>query len=531
MILDAAKLQESSTHDCDICIVGSGPAGLTIANAVSRTSLQVCLLESGGLHTRRATKAQILADQFGVPIDGSKLRKQQFGGASNMWGGFSGRWFRARPLDPLDFEERSWIPDSGWPISFHDLVPYYEKACQTLKLLPLGKFDPAEYTGRIHPNFHNDVLRTAVFQSSRPIRFGQHHAERFKGSPNIKVFLNATVVNIEEAEDRAVVESLAFVTPNGKRHRVTARWFVLACGGLETPRLLLASKNKRSYGIGNEHDLVGRYFMQHPKGLHGLARLKQSTPSFPFISRVPAPGNISLSAGITFSDSIQRRYKVPNHCIMFLPVHSLHEGYASDVYRAINRAWYSNQGGGDWFIECLRRFRVRPAHLFFAVQNILGGSNSRRNFSILSHMEQTPNRESRVFLSPEKNEYGQWKLKINWRIGSLEKESLCRLHKLAKAATESCDAGSLVTNLHAHMDDWPISQDSAHYMGTTRMHRNPKRGVTDENCRVHSVENLYVSGSSVFPTAGYANPTLTIIALALRLADHLVKLERSRISQ
>jgi choline dehydrogenase-like flavoprotein len=143
-------------------------------------------------------------------------------------------------------------------------------------------------------------------------------------------------------------------------------------------------------------------------------------------------------------------------------------------------------------------------------------------------MEQLPNRASRVFLSPEKDKFGRFKLNSDWRIGSLEKESLYRLHKLAKGTLESCGMGTLESNLHAQSEDWPITKDSAHYIGTTRMHKDPQRGVTDENCRVHSVKNLYVSGSSVFPTGGCANSTLTIVALALRLAEHLSKPKASR---
>jgi choline dehydrogenase-like flavoprotein len=517
MLIDVNELPENSQIDCDICIAGSGPAGITIAAELVDAPVRVCLVESGGLSPHAAVPAGNVAEQLGVSVDLLKFKHLSFGGASNQWGGLRGRWFRLRPMDPLDFETRPWVANSGWPFDYAELEPFYARAGRILKVSADNDFSVVARHAHLAPAFHNDDLHTAIFLMTRPLRFGQHYLDLLTRSPNVQVYLNGRVVEIEEDPNSPIVRCLHIVTPGERAHRITAKHFVIACGGLENTRLLLTSKRKMACGIGNQRDLVGRYYMQHPRGLHGAAVLVRNHLCTPLYTGGYVSNDMGISGGISFSEKFQRRQQVLNHCIMLRPLFAISESYASQAYRAVERAWChaDRRSGGRG------ELRKLASSAAAALKQAVGGSGLRTTFAVLNQMEQIPKPESRLDLSERKDPFGVNQLRIDWRIDPLEKASLCRLHKLVQDRLVAHGVGKLVSQLDPLADDWPVSEDSAHHLGTTRMHADPARGVTDAHCRVHSVRNLYISGGSLFPTGGHANPTLTVVALAIRLADHL----------
>jgi choline dehydrogenase-like flavoprotein len=517
MLIDLSELPENSEIDCDICVAGSGPAGITIAAELVDAPVRVCLVESGGLSPRAAVPAGNVAEQLGVVVDLLKFQQLSFGGASNRWGGLRGRWFRMRPMDPLDFEARPWVANSGWPFEYAELEPFYAHAGRILKAAAGSDFSVATQHAHLASAFHNDDLHTAIFLMTKPLRFGRHYLDLLTRSPNVQVCLHGRVIEIEEDPNSPVVRCLHVATPGGRTHRITAKHFVIACGGLENTRLLLASKRKAACGIGNQRDLVGRYYMQHPKGLHGVAVLDRNRLSTPLYTRGYVANDVRIAGGIAFSEDFQRSQRVLNHCIMFRPLFAMSEGYASQAYRAVCRAWYRADGdaGGCGSLCELGRSAAAVLKQAFA------GAGLRTIFGVLNQMEQIPKPESRLDLSERKDEFGVNQLRIDWRIDCEEKASLCRLHDLVQKRLAAHGVGKLESQLDPAADNWPVAQDSAHHLGTTRMHADPARGVTDAQGRVHGVGNLYLSGGSLFPTSGNANPTLTVVALAIRLADHL----------
>lgn len=522
MLIDANALAGDSRIDCDVCIAGSGPAGITLANELAGSPIQVCVIEGGGLPDGTPVRASIVAEQVGLPVDMVKFRQYMFGGASNLWGGVRRRWVRLRPMDPIDFEERPWVTNSGWPIKYHDLVPYFRRAADIMKVPCFGNFDAAAFQDRLVPEFHDEEVHTALFQVVQATRFGEVYADPLANARNVRVYLHARVVEIEEHPTSPVVRCLHFVTPGGSRHRVSAKHFVLACGGLENPRLLLTSNRKAAAGVGNEHDLVGRYYMQHPKGMHGIALLNKKSLRSPLYTRRCRADRIMILAGLSFSEEFQRKEKVLNHCIMFGPMLSLSESHASAAYRALLRAWHSPNGSAGRYSEFFGATASAAAVLGRAIKDF----RVDRLFVVANHMEQIPRPDSRLDLSRQRDRSGVQQLRTDWRINGVEKESLRRLHELVGGKLARDGAGRLESELDP-LGIWPISQDSGHHLGTTRMHGDPRRGVTDAHCRVHGVRNLYISGGSLFPTCGHANPTFTIVALAVRLADHLKNLYES----
>jgi choline dehydrogenase-like flavoprotein len=466
--------------------------------------------------------ASTVAEQLGQSIDLVKFQQHVFGGASNRWGGLSGRWFRVKPLDSIDFEARPWVANSGWPFSYDVLRAYFERAGRILAMPSAGDFSLGARRDQIGSEFDNDELRTRVFLMIRPLRFGTHYRPILAQSPNVSVYFHSRVTEIEEDPGSPVIRYFRVATPGGKRHRIFAKYFVLACGGLENPRLLLTSKSKMTSGVGNRHDQVGRYYMQHPKGLHGVAVLNhKALRASLYTNGRPAP-NVRICGGVSFSEEFQRQHGLLNHCIMFRPIFPLSEGHASQLYRAARRGWHaSDWGDGPRELLQLARFAAS------VLQQTLQGHGPRTVFSVLNHMEQIPKPESRLELSASRDRFGVHQLRIDWHIDPLEKASLCRLHDVVRDFLAARGVGKLESRLDALADEWPIAQDSGHHMGTTRMHLDPGQGVTDANGRVHGVQNLFVGGSSLLPTSGYANPTLTIVALAIRLAEHLKYLFRA----
>jgi choline dehydrogenase-like flavoprotein len=208
---------------------------------------------------------------------------------------------------------------------------------------------------------------------------------------------------------------------------------------------------------------------------------------------------------------------------MFRPILSLSESYLSQAYRTVRRGWQGSDDKHAGYRELLDVAKIVASVL----KRHIKGPGPYTIVGVQNHMEQIPKPESRLDLSERKDRFGVNQLRVDWRIDPLEKEPLRRLHQLVQDQLARHCSGRLESQLDPLADDWPVSGDSAHHLGTTRMHADPGRGVTDPNGRVHSVRNLFISGNSIFPTSGHANPTFTLVALAIRLADHLKSLSRT----
>jgi hypothetical protein len=305
---------------------------------------------------------------------------------------------------------------------------------------------------------------------------------------------------------------------------------VLACGGLETARLLLVSRRRHRNGIGNEHDVVGRYFMEHPRALYGRIRVRDGV-SLPYITGVPlADGKVQL--GVALSAQAQRSAQVLNSYVSLEPAMSelaaRQYGRSIGVARMIVRRGYDHsQRTASTDAASIREliYQLTPKeimpHWLYRPYALLKRRVRRRrrigHLTVINFCEQAPDPASRVTLSDKRDALGVNRLVLDWRIGEAERRSVAHLHETIGRAVERAGIGTLEVGAGA-ADELHFT-DASHHMGTTRMSDDPRAGVVDRNCRVHGLSNLYVASSSVFPTAGHANPTLTIVALTLRLAD------------
>lgn len=523
--IDTRTLPDGETIEADLCVIGSGPAGLAIANEFAGTETRVAVLESGGLEWDADTQSLAEGRVLGRPYpDLDVVRLRYFGGTSNHWGG------NVAPLDPLDFSEREWIPYSGWPFGLDHLRPFYDRARQFCRL-PQQAFEIAAWSdaGRKPWSFKDDLVRTRVFHTvgDNTVRFGQSYRERMAQASNINVFLFANVTEIVTDPEQRQVAELAVATLTGKRLRAKAGRYVLAAGGIENPRILLLSNRHGRDGLGNAHGLVGRFFMDHVTN----PDFGSLFPSDPFIGRAmysPREAAWGSTWSVLYlSEAMQRRERLPNIRFQHArEVNAYNEAMGApgmQSARVVGRALAS----GD--VASLE-FNRHLANVIADIDDVAGTAYAwlryRPNYPVrwfeLVHIgEQMPNLDSRVVLTDDRDRLGQRKVALDWRLADRDSDGVHRSADLLARELGRAGLGRLAHKAPDRLFDTIDPRPHFHHMGTTRMHADPARGVVDPNCRLHGAENLYVAGSSVFPTVGNANPTLTIIALAMRLADHL----------
>ncbi|MEH3107289.1 MAG: GMC family oxidoreductase [Sphingomonas fennica] len=516
MHLDLAKDAPAELAG-EIAIVGAGAAGITLARRLLAHGRSVILLESGGRDYDPRTADLAAGENIGLPYyDLEDARLRFFGGTTAIWGG------RCSELDPIDLERRPWVPHSGWPIGWDELAGYYAEARPLFGLQagdPLAPPIPP-------PAFDAAELVTPVWRFDRQFdRFSFARAADLLRHPRCTILTHATVTAIEPAADGNAIAALEARSLTGRRTRIAARQVVLAAGGIETPRLMLASD------IGNRHDQVGRYFMEHPHARGGRIVDGDAWGLFAAFARQRIAGGGELAALIAAAPALQRREGLLNTSLTIAPRRppTARESWGMRAYlkakhsaapdRLGRTLWLGVKSAAGWAQR--RTDPMRPWLL-----HRLG----RLDVALVVRAEQAPNPASRVTLGGERDELGMPRVRLDWRTSALDVDSVAGLvAALGREATRlglgrvepapwlSDPAKAWITDplISAH----PIG--GYHHIGTTRMSDDPKTGVTDGWGRVHGLANLHVAGSSLFPTSGWANPTLTIVALALRTADRL----------
>ncbi|MEU4813904.1 GMC family oxidoreductase [Nocardia fluminea] len=509
-----------------ICVIGSGPAGLTVATELAAAGLRVLVLESGGHEIATDDTAFTAIESIGAPraeqhrIAGNRI----LGGSSHTWAG------RCGVLDDLDFATRPWVNRSGWPIDAGALRPFADRAAAHAGLGHGTGFTEHEFwplAGRRAPA---DALDTAVL---RPCfwQISRDPADRFDCkrwgpqvraivAPTARVLLNATVTHIDTDTTGAHVNSVEVTGAGGRVRTVEARVFVLAAGGIATPRLLLASRRTVAGGIGNRYDQVGRYLMDHRCGVVATLRPAEAGAALDRFGKYvvrSARGRHTFLHGMALAPGLQRRESLVN-CALWL-----------QEVTADDDPWDS--------VKRMLRGRVRWQDLRIMLSDLgLLASGARRRLvdgvglphrlaevEVRAMVEQTPDADSRVRLSRRTDPLGMPLPQVDWRTSAQEDRTVRRATALlvGEFARLGLPAPRVVpAALPGSTDPLPLT-DWAHPSGTTRMSADPRHGVVDQHCRVHGVDNLYIAGSSVFPTNGHVNPTLTVIALAVRLADTL----------
>jgi choline dehydrogenase-like flavoprotein len=546
MELDGRNIKDNETLQTDICIIGAGTAGITLAHAFINDGYDLLLLESGGLKPDKQSQMLSLGENVGhpyFPLD--TARPRGLGGSTNRWFlaiGENEFGARMRPLDSIDFEKREEIPYSGWPFNKKELDPYYKRAEDFCRITPSGFhledwFDPEKT-----PPFglNPELIETVIFKFASREPFIKEYAGDLRKSEKIKIVFYTTALGIETDESVKNIISVQAACFGGNKFRVAAKLYVLACGGIENARLLLLSNKQQKEGIGNQHDLVGRFFMEHLHFHSGLF-----IPDDPFLFQRAALYNtvhkvkgVPILGKLTLAEHMLRKEKLANYVTHIKPL--------IVPYSRVLRYFYpAKESKGVESFLMLRNSLLHgkiPAKAGKLVMDIVTNANDifltvfrnlkrkvlghlfrkKINVYTLHHMsEQVPNPESRVTLA-QQDVFGQNRVRRNWQFSPIDISSAVRSQEILAGELKKAGIGQLFVKMKNELNPHPL-YGGWHHMGTTRMNDDPKQGVVDSNCRVHGLSNLYVAGPSVFPTGGYANPSLTIVALTLRLSDHIKK--------
>ncbi len=530
MLIDLRDAPELDSVDTDVCIMGAGAAGLPLARKLAQAGHSICLVESGGLDFEQATQDLYRGSNVGMPYyDLEESRLRFFGGTVAIWGG------RCAVLDPIDFEHRPWVPHSGWPISRAELDPFYREAN---RIFEVGAFDYEhdvwERLGLSDPGLCPSELDAKLWRFDETAeRFTAGRARDLFDAANVKVLLHANVVNLSVNGSASAVEHADVSTLEGRKARIGARQFVLACGAIENSRLLLASNGVEPNGIGNAYGNVGRYFMEHPAGR--IARIETSEPYelwALFQKRFMAEGP-PLAPALRIADEAQRRHEVLNSIATFKLQRDPRRGVAlgNALYHRLKHSIAPDRKGRmlDHLYRAIRATFHRS--LRNTVERLRASAGLTQLYAI-TRGEQAPNPDSRVLLSNDRDQLGSQRADLNWQMSEIDKRTARTFAELLDRELRRLGKGSAVPSewLSEPGPQWPVDPTvgnhplaNYHQLGGTRMSADPVDGVVDADCRVHGYANLYVAGGSVFPTSGWANPTLTIAALSLRLCEHLDK--------
>lgn len=531
MFIDARGLPAGSHLESDVCVIGAGAAGIALALQFAASDLEVALLESGGFDVAPATQALAEGDSRGMsysPLDAAQLRC--FGGNTNAWGG----WFRG--FDEIDYRQRDWVDDSGWPFDARALAPY---AAQVHRLCQIPSHDYglgwvaslADPRVRLLP-LDPDRLETALYRFSPPTRFGRVYRDAIERSPRLKCLLHAHALELKTTQDAARVTAVEVGRLSAGRINVAARLFILAAGAIENARLLLLSNDAAPRGLGNGYDLVGRYFMDHP---HLRRVLLPGPRRLPLGLYGLALRNRGLALGLSLPPALQQKERLLNYKASIYPVFY---GEGSTGWESFKELVLKlgRRGRADPYDRTSLPFARKPsglgqlaASVFRLDSVVLGGLSRMIRSERLAHAlvleskpEQAPNRESRVTLQHRRDRFGLPRARVDWRLLPIDWHTVSSAEDIVDAELQRLGLGRLAPLAPEERDYRPTKLAGGwHQIGTTRSHPDPRHGVVDANCRVHGVGNLFVAGASVFPTGGSVSPMPTLLALALRLADHV----------
>ena len=552
MIIDADSVEPGSRITADACIIGSGAAGITIAAELSQRGISTVLLAGGRKRERSwdrdLNRGVIEAAYPHEPLEAN--RRRAFGGTTTAWGG------RCIPFDPIDFDARPWVPDSGWPLTFAELLPYYQRAMEICEAGAFS-FDASEIfspgEAPMIPGFDGpEVSSSRLERWSPPTNFAKRYTPEFRKESKLRVLLGGHAVHIQLKDDGRSVDHIRAASRPTREFSVSARLYVLAAGGLENPRLLLSSRDIHTHGIGNSNDLVGRYYMSHLMGEAAKFSVADRNTVARRYGLVKDKSGVYCRRRIALTPQAQTEREVGNaSAILHRPPISdaaHHDPLYSAAFliKQYEEAWRA--GRSRDFLPRLRAdAHIRKEH-WQVIRSVTPGTAvsmlnvfhsrylARRRLPTLLprqlgreqylhyQTEHAPNRDSRVLLSAERDAFGLPRLAVQVAFSEVDYRTVVELHRAIAERFDLTGTGQLTFDENAirdHLIDQAAKFNSgAHQLGTTRMSASPAAGVVDADGMLHEVGDLFVAGGSVFSTSGYANPVLTIVALSLRLAAH-----------
>jgi choline dehydrogenase-like flavoprotein len=485
--------QQGFSGSFDVCIAGAGAAGITLALELSAAGLTVLLCEGGAqsfsAKSQDAYDGDLAGEKY-YPLNTARMR--YFGGSTNHWAGY------CHPMQEIDFAPRNDLVVPGWPISFQDIWPHYERAGEIADL----PNDPWNYaalaTAAKIPTILDPEsgMESLAFRWPGNAKFRELYLQQLTDAPNVTVAMNANLVDLEFGSGGTAISGAKFKNYNCNTYTASAKQFVISCGGIENAKLLLNFADSHTQFLDVAAN-IGQYFIEHlcyynsayiltgKSEVEYLKSVVGGQPSdlgaYQFVA-VPTPEarvehNLATNVSITLDDT---RFFAPDDIL------------ADPVTKGVQSLLKTTKvSGSDQIIYCYLR------------------------------AEQLPNPESNIQLTSERDAQGLRRVVLNWGFDPRDISSMIGTAGIFGQAIAKQDLGRVCINTPDGASQWTTIYGGYHHMGTTRMSDSPEYGVVDPNCRVHGIANLYMAGSSVFSTGGWANPTINIVAFAVRLAEHL----------
>jgi choline dehydrogenase-like flavoprotein len=520
MHIDARRLDDLSTIEGDICIIGAGAAGISLALEWMNTPCKVILLEGGGFEYDDRVQELYRGRNTGqnyYPIKSTRLH--YFGGTTGHWGGM------CSIFDPITFKERDWVPASGWPFSERELVPYYKRAVSNLDI---GEYEfNFSYWQKRDPSLvplpvSQDIFWNKIWRFGMPsaARFGRKYKNTIVKAKNIYLYTYANAVEIKTNDSVSTATEVIIKNYAGKTHRVIAKYFIVACCAIQNARLLMASNKNAPKGLGNDNDLVGRYFMEHIELKSAELWLKKANALKPYIRNPP-----NIRVELAMLPQKQAAYKILNGILSFNP---LERAKKKPPYI---QTWTDE----DPRINEERAIEIEDRSTRKGRLSKIFGSDNYNSFEITMRLEQAPNPLSRVTLDTEKDELGVPRANLHWAFTGMERRSARKIFEIFGQQIGIAGIGRVELREDLRDDNESSMPDTTsggwHHMGTTKMNNDPQKGVVDSNCKIHGLSNLFVAGSSCFPTGAAVNPTYTLVALSIRLADRIKEIMSRELDQ
>jgi choline dehydrogenase-like flavoprotein len=508
MLIDANDADRGPfAREFDVCVIGTGPAGMTVARRLAAQGLAVALMEGGGLDLEEESQALYRGEVVGLdyyPLEDARVR--MFGGSSMHWGG------RCRAIDAMNFLPRSYEALSGWPIRKEDLDPYQPETDAILDLIPAADAPDLPLTQA------EDRFRHIQYRYSPPTRFGEKYRGEIEASGAITCATNANLVDLRLGDDLATVTAAVFrsFTPDDPGFEIRARAYVLALGGMENPRALLNCNRQLPAGIGNRNDLVGRYFCEHPHILLGQAYFEAPIPE----AEVKANPEEAYAPTETFMEANE----ILSFSLLVTPYIEPPLSFTTELVRSTGCVTSFTERLTEAVLKRDLNCDRGGLGMYFAQ----GDGHHAVQARVAVHAEQSLQRDSRIGLADETDRFGWRRIRFDWAIGEIDYHTM-------ETAVMGLGAHYAEQGIgRVQLADWLLVEPQKlpglgkgsrvgghHHMCSTRMSADPREGVVDADCKVFGTANLYIGGSSAFATSGYANPTYTIVQLALRLGDHL----------
>ncbi len=546
MIKDAKKLKNNQELRADIIIVGTGAGGMASAIEFIDSGLSVIVLEAGHESYDEVAQSVYEGDVSDNGQHGklSGYRRRMLGGTSSVWGG------RCSSFVDSDFEERSYVANSGWPIKKSDLDPFYVKAHE---YCDIGVYDytvsgSLSTNEKIVPDLSSEkIAQDQIWRFSLPTNFATKFKSQIEQAENITLYLNANCLHIQLDELGEEVKWLDCASTPDQKFRVKGCNYIIAAGGLETTRLLLVSNDVESAGIGGTSNKLGKYYGSHLTGNYGEVKLSTKSSGVSWKYKTSKDG-VYYKQQLRVSEAEQEVKGLMNTRIILShpgfgdPSHG--SGVLSGAYmvkrflkgqippeysKDLASAEYKNVGRHlkniildspksmifmfDWIRRRVLSKRKLPSIALRSKSNV---------YTLHYDSEQTPVAESVISLSKKKDMFGMPRLNVDWRFDEKDLDNLFQTYKTLSEELDKSGAGQMLSN-----DDEVKNRIKSqigvgsHHLGSTRMSAGKENGVVDVNCKVHTVNNLYLASPSVFCTGSFANPFLTIVALALRIANHI----------